>query len=76
MIAKAFAPGHISGFFEPVLHYEDLMHTGSRGAGFSISLGALSEVMVEESQSNSIQIFINGKRSLLSYKSCIKKYNR
>jgi pantoate kinase len=63
MIAKAFAPGHISGFFEPVLHPEDLMHTGSRGAGFSISLGALSEVIVEESQSNDIQIFINGKRS-------------
>ncbi len=63
MIAKAFAPGHISGFFEPVYHPEDLMHTGSRGAGFSISLGALSEVIVEESQTRNIQIFINGKIS-------------
>ena len=63
MIAKAFAPGHISGFFEPVFNQEDLMHTGSRGAGLSISLGALSEVMVEEAQVSDIQIFINGKRS-------------
>ena len=63
MIAKAFAPGHISGFFEPVFNKEDLMHTGSRGAGLSISLGALSEVMVKKAQVSYIQIFINGKRS-------------
>jgi pantoate kinase len=64
MIAKAFAPGHISGFFEPVFHPEGLMRTGSRGAGFSVSLGALSEVIVEEAQTGDIQIFINGRRSL------------
>ncbi|MCJ7572147.1 MAG: pantoate kinase [Candidatus Thermoplasmatota archaeon] len=63
MIAKAFAPGHISGFFEPVFYLEDLIRTGSRGAGVSISLGALSEVIVEESQKGGIQIFINGKKS-------------
>ena len=63
MIAKAFAPGHISGFFEPVFHLEDLIRTGSRGAGLSISLGALSEVIIEESQVSSIEIFINGKKS-------------
>ena len=63
MIAKAFAPGHISGFFEPVFHINDLIRTGSRGAGVSISLGALSEVIVEESQINNIEIFINGKKS-------------
>lgn len=63
MIVKAFAPGHISGFFEPVFHPEDLIRTGSRGAGVSISLGALSEVIVEESQIGGIQVFVNGKRS-------------
>ena len=63
MIAKAFAPGHISGFFEPVFYLNDLIRTGSRGAGVSISLGALSEVIVEESQIGGIQVFVNGRRS-------------
>jgi pantoate kinase len=63
MIAKAFAPGHISGFFEPVFYLDDLIRTGSRGAGVSISLGALSEVIVEESQIGGIQVFVNGRRS-------------
>ena len=62
MKAKAFAPGHISGFFEPVFHQGDLFRTGSRGAGISISLGASSEVIIKESKSVDIQIFINNKR--------------
>jgi pantoate kinase len=74
MIAKAFAPGHISGFFEPVFHLEDLIRTGSRGAGFSISLGALSEVIVEESQVRNIEIFINGKKSPAQVTSLALKY--
>jgi len=74
MIAKAFAPGHISGFFEPVFHLEDLIRTGSRGAGVSISLGALSEVIVEESQVSSIKIFINGKKSPAQVTSLALKY--
>ena len=43
MKATAFAPGHISGFFEPV-YTPDLSRSGSRGAGINISLGAFSEV--------------------------------
>ncbi len=74
MIAKAFAPGHISGFFEPVFHLEDLIRTGSRGAGISISLGALSEVIVEESQVSSIEIFINGKKSPAQVTNLALKY--
>ena len=74
MIAKAFAPGHISGFFEPVFHLEDLIRTGSRGAGVSISLGALSEVIVEKSQVSSIEIFINGKKSPAQVTSLALKY--
>ena len=74
MIAKAFAPGHISGFFEPVFHLEDLIRTGSRGAGVSISLGAYSEVIVEESQVSSIEIFINGKKSPAQVTSLALKY--
>ena len=41
MKATAFAPGHISGFFEPVFN-PDLSRTGSCGAGINISLGAIT----------------------------------
>jgi len=49
MKAIAFAPAHISGFFEPVYHKEDFARSGSRGAGMSVSLGAISEVFIEPS---------------------------
>lgn len=38
----AFAPGHISAFFEPVFSGQNMDRSGSRGAGLSISLGAVS----------------------------------
>jgi pantoate kinase len=62
MNAIAFAPGHITGFFEPVFS-EDFNRTGSRGAGVNITLGAISEVIVEPSNSQNIMIFLNGKKS-------------
>jgi pantoate kinase len=63
MKASAFAPAHISGFFEPVYHTEDIEKTGSRGAGINLSLGALSEVAVAESTKQQIEIFINNRKS-------------
>jgi len=39
----AFAPGHISGFFEPVYN-ANKAKTGSRGAGINVNLGAKSDV--------------------------------
>ncbi|MDH7517131.1 MAG: pantoate kinase [Candidatus Thermoplasmatota archaeon] len=63
MKVVAFAPGHISGFFEPVFVNKDLTKTGSRGAGINISLGAVSEVVVENSTKQDIEIFINNKKS-------------
>ncbi len=39
----AFSPAHITGFFE-IFYTEDEMATGSRGAGFSISLGSYAEL--------------------------------
>ena len=63
MKATAFAPGHISGFFEPVYHEADITKTGSRGAGLSISLGAISDVIVESSTNQNIEIYVNGKRT-------------
>ena len=63
MKAKAFSPGHISGFFEPVYFNNDFSRSGSRGAGLSITLGAVSEVSAIESSIQKIEVFINGKRS-------------
>ncbi len=63
MKATAFAPGHITGFFEPIYHQEDLSRCGSRGAGLSIKLGAYSEAIVDNSKSKSIDLFINGRKS-------------
>jgi pantoate kinase len=62
MRSIAFAPGHISGFFEPVYN-QDLSRTGSRGAGINVSLGAISEVTVESSTSQNFEIFVNNKKS-------------
>ncbi len=62
MKATAFAPGHISGFFEPV-YKTDLAHTGSRGAGINVSLGAFSEVYAENSTIQDFDVFVNNKRS-------------
>jgi pantoate kinase len=62
MKATAFAPGHISGFFEPV-YEQDMSRTGSRGAGINISLGAMSEVFAEGSTKQDFEVFINNKES-------------
>jgi pantoate kinase len=62
MKAKAFSPGHITGFFEPV-YYKNYDKTGSRGAGISVNLGALSEVSVKNSNKQIFEIFINNKKS-------------
>lgn len=62
MKTTAFAPGHISGFFEPV-YEQDMSRTGSRGAGINISLGAMSEVFAESATKQNIDVFINNKRS-------------
>lgn len=62
MKATAFAPGHISGFFEPI-YEQDMSHTGSRGAGINISLGAVSEVFAEGSTKQLFEIYVNNKKS-------------
>jgi len=63
MRAVAFAPGHISGFFEPVFVNQDFTRTGSRGAGINVSLGALTEVTAENFTNQDIEIFVNNKKS-------------
>jgi pantoate kinase len=66
-VAKAFSPAGISSFFEicdrtkdgtPIA---DLAQVGSRGGGFGIQKGVLTEVTVSEAKTSCIRVFINGK---------------
>ena len=59
--AKAFCPGHVTGFFE-ILRSHDLLSSGSRGAGICTTLGATTEVTVEDSRKRIIAVRINGER--------------
>lgn len=64
-VGKAFSPGHITGFFEiPHQKYSHFLHTGSKGAGFSIDRGIATSVQVYESAKPGYQISINGGRTL------------
>lgn len=61
-VAKAFSPGHITGFFE-VPHgsyYSDFLHKGSKGAGFSIDRGITTTVHVYESAKAGYRISMHG----------------
>ena len=64
-LAKAFSPGHITGFFE-VPHdvsYFHFLHRGSKGAGFSIDRGITTTAYLYESAKADYQISINGIKS-------------
>lgn len=63
MKASSFAPGHISGFFEPIYRQNDVSRSGSKGSGINVSLGAISEVIVKNSLKQNVKIFINNKLS-------------
>jgi len=56
---KAFCPGHVTGFFAIEDGAVLPERRGSRGAGFCVELGAISDVTVE--QGNEIHIFFSGK---------------
>jgi pantoate kinase len=64
MKPSAFAPGHITGFFEICDKGSKLEGKGSRGAGLCLDKGAISEVEVLPSNYQKIRIYINRKRSL------------
>ncbi len=59
----AFAPGHISAFFEPIYSGQNLDRSGSRGAGITISFGATSQVTIQPASQQTIAVQINGKQS-------------
>lgn len=60
---QAFAPGHITGFFQICDEPEDPLLKGSRGAGVSISRGVTTTVKATHSANTKTQIKINGSPS-------------
>ncbi|MEE8354566.1 MAG: GHMP kinase, partial [Candidatus Bathyarchaeia archaeon] len=59
--ASAFAPGHLTGFFQICDDPEDPLLKGSRGAGFSIDMGVQTRVRVEPSERDIISVVMNGR---------------
>jgi pantoate kinase len=58
--AKAFSPGHITGFFQICDQPNDPLLKGSRGAGVSITRGVTTKVQIEKSAKTSVKIVMNG----------------
>ena len=66
MMATAFCPAHITGFFKAELDKEDSKQLGSLGAGFSIQKGVKTTVTVREKTKHDISDFtikVNGFES-------------
>ena len=59
-MSKAFCPGHITCFFHPV-RTDDVLTTGSRGAGIRLSKGAF--VTLEERSDSKVVITMDGRSS-------------
>jgi len=59
--ASAFSPGHLTGFFQICDEPDDPLLRGSRGAGFSITLGVHTRVEAEPAGRNSVSVTMNGK---------------
>ena len=59
--ASAFAPGHITGFFQICDGAEDPLLRGSRGAGFSIDRGVHTRVRAAPTDRDTAKITMNGR---------------
>lgn len=57
MMATAFCPAHITGFFKAELDKEDSKQLGSLGAGFSIQKGVKTTVAVRDKTKHDISDF-------------------
>lgn len=55
MRVRAYAPSHITGFFE-ICENSNQKHMGSRGCGFTLQAGVTTEVTVEEGEGISVII--------------------
>ncbi len=61
MESRAYAPGHITGFVEFPIRIGDPLILGSRGAGVCIDHGILTHIILEPSNKNHVNIYINNK---------------
>ncbi len=61
MRGRAFAPAHITAFFEPCFA-EAPERTGSRGAGVTLEQGVTTEVVAERSERSRVEVWLNGRR--------------
>jgi len=61
--ATAFAPSHISGFFQPIYH-ENIYQTGSRGAGINLCSGVTASVQIDNHVEQKIDVFYQKKRQI------------
>jgi pantoate kinase len=59
--ASAFAPGHLTGFFQICDEAEDPLMKGARGAGFSLEIGVHTKVAMEPSEIDKIIVVMNGR---------------
>lgn len=59
--ARAFAPGHITGFFQIEDGADEPEARGSRGAGFSVELGVESTVSVEDEGVPGVTVLWKGR---------------
>lgn len=57
--AAAFAPGHVTAFFEIHDEHPDPTRKGSRGAGFSLDHGVLTHVQVERAEQQDIRVWLD-----------------
>lgn len=61
--AAAFSPGHVTGLFEIHDQDPDVERRGSRGAGFSLAMGAVSLVEVAPAESLRIDVALDRQQS-------------
>jgi pantoate kinase len=59
--ARAFVPGHITGFFRIHDEASNPLLCGSRGAGFSVEIGTLTTVEIFENESLEISTIYNNE---------------
>lgn len=61
MESRAYAPGHITGFVEFPIRTGNPLIRGSRGAGVCIDHGILTHIVLEPSNKNHVNVYINNK---------------
>jgi pantoate kinase len=61
MEAAAFAPGHVTCFFEIHDAHPDPVRKGSRGAGFSVAQGVVSHVRAEPAEQQRVEVRLDGQ---------------